>query len=92
MERIKKLFEMPDNRTEEEKALDEASHKALYYCIDRIDTMTMDENMEFWRLVEKYHILKEKYELSKKIKKELLEECKASNAEKKIRAHLKKNN
>ena len=86
------MYEIPDDRTEEEKAFGEALHDTLYYCIDRIDSMTMDEKMEFWRLVEKYDILEEKYELSKKIKKELLEECKASNAEKKIRAHLKKNN
>ena len=86
------MYEISDDRTEEEKAFGEALHDALYYCIDRIDSMTMDEKMEFWRLVEKYDILEEKYELSKKIKKELLEECKASNAEKKIRAHLKKNN
>ena len=80
---ILSLYEISDDRTEEEKAFGEALHDALYYCIDRIDSMTMDEKMEYRRRVEKYDILREKYELNKKIKKELLEEGKASNSEKK---------
>ena len=80
---ILSLYEIPDDRTEEEKAFGEALHDTLYYCIDRIDSMTMDEKMEYRGRVEKHDILREKYELNKKIKKELLEEGKASNSEKK---------
>lgn len=94
MEWMRRLLKVKvkDKRTEEEKVLYAALHDVSSYCNDRFPSITPDERIEFRRLVTRYDMLQEKYELSQKTKKELLEEDKASNLEKKRRICQKKNN